>query len=124
MVFCLYIIYNKEKVIPMNKEKIIKKSDTYSEIISKKQAVKNKYFSIYYEKNNEFNKYGITVPKKVGKAHIRNKLKRQIKNIIITNEKDIQMSFNYVIIIKEASLELSYLKMSYELLDLFKKVRN
>ena len=108
----------------MNKEKIIKKSDTYSEIISKKQAVKNKYFSIYYEKNNEFNKYGITVPKKVGKAHIRNKLKRQIKNIIITNEKDIQMSFNYVIIIKEASLELSYLKMSYELLDLFKKVRN
>ena len=107
----------------MNKEKIIKKSETYSEIISKKQSVKNKYFSIYYEKSNESNKYGITVPKKVGKANIRNKLKRQVKNIIVTNEKDIQNNINYVIIIKEASLELSYGDMANELLDLFRKVR-
>jgi ribonuclease P protein component len=108
----------------MNKEKIIKKSETYSEIISEKKSYKSKYFSVYYKKTNENNKYGITVPKKVGKAHIRNKLKRQIKNIIITNEKDIQTGFNYVIIIKEASLELSYQELSYEILSLLKKVRN
>ena len=48
----------------MNKEKIIKNSETYSEIISKKQSYKNKYFSIYYEKSASDNKYGITVPKK------------------------------------------------------------
>ena len=108
----------------MNKDKIIKKSDTYSDIISKKQAVKNKYFSIYYDKSNENNRYGITVPKKIGKANVRNKLKRQIKNIIVTNEKDIQIGFNYVIIIKEASKELSYIDMQQELLNLLKKVRN
>ena len=89
----------------MNKEKIIKESETYSEIISKKQVIKNKYFSIFYDKTTENNRYGISVPKKVGKAHIRNKLKRQIKNIIMTNEKDIQTNNNYVIIIKEASLK-------------------
>jgi len=105
----------------MNKDKIIKKSNTFTEIISQKQFVKNKYFSIYYQKSDK-KLYGITVPKKVGKAHIRNKIKRQIKNIIITNEFNIQNDFNYVIIIKEAILELDYQRIQNELLNLFKKV--
>jgi len=106
----------------MNKDKIIRKSETYSEIISKKQSVKNQYFSIYYVKSTK-NLYGITVPKKVGKAHIRNKIKRRIKNIIITNEFDIQTYYNYVIIIKEASIKLDYQSLEKELLNLMKKVR-
>lgn len=108
----------------MNKDKIIQKSEKFTEIISQKHSVKNKYFSIFTEVSNDSNnKYGITVPKKVGKAHIRNKLKRQIKNIIITNEKDIQKGFNYVIIIKETSKELDYQSLEKELLELLKKVR-
>lgn len=107
----------------MNKEKIIKESKVFTEIISKKQSIKNKYYSIYYQKS-DINKYGITIPKKVGKANIRNKIKRRIKNIIITNEKYIQTNFNYVIIIKEAILNLEYSGMEKELLDLLKKVRN
>ncbi len=106
----------------MNKEKIIKKSETFTEIISQKQSVKNLYFSVFYQKSNK-NMYGITVPKKVGKAYIRNKLKRQIKNIIITNEKDIQTSYNYVIIIKEPAKNLQYQILEEELLKLMKKVR-
>ena len=31
----------------MNKEKIIKKSEDFTKIISLKQSIKNKYFSIY-----------------------------------------------------------------------------
>ncbi len=107
----------------MNKEKIIKKSETFSQIISNNQSVKSKYFSIYYIKG-ENNLYGITVPKKVGHAVTRNKLKRQIKNIIINNEKDIQKPYNYVIIVKEATLKLDYLGLEKELLYIIKKVRN
>ena len=105
----------------MNKDKIIKKSQEFTKIISEKKVVKNKYFSIYYQKSDS-NLYGITVPKKIGKAHIRNKIKRQIKNIIMTNEIDIQNNFNYVIIVKEAILELNYHSILQELLNLFKKV--
>ena len=105
----------------MNKDKIIKKSTDFTKIISAKKVVKNKYFSIYYQKSDN-NLYGITVPKKIGKAHIRNKIKRQIKNIITTNEFNIQNNFNYVIIIKEAILELDYQNIKNELLNLFKKV--
>ena len=105
----------------MNKDKIIRNSETYTEIISNKQSVKNKYFSIYYKENDKA-LYGISVPKKVGKANVRNKIKRQIKNIIIQNEKNIQNKYSYVIIIKEGLLELTYQEMTYELLNLFKKV--
>ena len=107
----------------MNKEKIIRKSERFTEIINNKQSVKSKYFSIYYIKSDK-TLYGITVPKKVGKAHIRNKLKRQIKNIIITNEFDIQKNYNYVIILKEATLNLDYNELKNELLYIIKKVRN
>ena len=106
----------------MNKDKIIRKSKTYSQIISENHSVKNKYFSIYYIQSDDSPKYGITIPKKIGKAYIRNKLKRQLKNIIISNENDIQNQFNYVIIIKEAALLLSYNEMAKELLTLLRKV--
>ena len=105
----------------MNKDKIIKKSEDFTKIISSKQSVKSKYFSIYYEKSNK-KMYGITVPKKIGKANVRNKIKRQIKNIITKNEFDIQNNFNYVIILKEAILEINYQTMKEELINLFKKV--
>lgn len=105
----------------MNKEKIIKESRDFSKIISTGTSIKNKYFSIYYIKSDK-TLFGITVPKKVGKAHIRNKLKRRVKNIIMTNELSIQNNNSYVIIIKEATLELTYSHMVCELLNLFKKV--
>ena len=107
----------------MNKDKIIKSSKTYSEIISKKQTYKNNYFSLYYQQS-EKTLFGITVPKKVGKAHIRNKLKRQIKNIISNNEKNIQNKTSYVIIVKETALDLTYLEKETKLIELFKKVRD
>ena len=105
----------------MNKEKILQKSDDFSSIISTGTKLKNKYFSLYYKESDNVH-YGITVPKKIGHAVIRNKLKRQLKNIISTNEKTIQSCYNYVIIVKEASLTLDYLSLTTNLLELMKKV--
>lgn len=105
----------------MNKEKIIKKSDDFTNIISTGTNLKNKYFSIYYKESKK-TLYGITVPKKIGVAVVRNKLKRQVKNIISNNEKYIQFNYNYVIIIKEPTLKLNYEGLSNNLLDLMKKV--
>lgn len=105
----------------MNKDKILRKSEDFSTIISNGQYFKNKYFSLYYKESNK-TLYGITVPKKVGKAVLRNKLKRQTKNIISNNEKYIQSNYNYVIIIKEPALTLDYEGLTSNLLYLMKKV--
>ena len=47
----------------MKKLEIIKSSREYTEIINLNKSKKNKYFSIYYRKNNQDNRYGITIPK-------------------------------------------------------------
>lgn len=102
----------------MKKIEIIKSSEEYTEIINTSKSKKSKYFSIYYRKNNQSNRYGITVPKKTGTAVIRNKIKRRIKNIIDNNKKIVHNGYDYVIIIKKGILELTYEEIEKELLKL------
>ena len=102
----------------MKKIEIIKSSEEYTEIINTSKSKKSKYFSVYYRKNNNSNKYGITVPKKTGTAVTRNKIKRRIKNIIDNNKKIVPNGYDYVIIIKKGILELTYEEMEKELLKL------
>ena len=40
----------------MKKIDLIKSSEEYSEIINKEKSRKNKYYSIYYRKNNDSNR--------------------------------------------------------------------
>ncbi len=104
----------------MKKLEIIKSSREYTEIINLNKSKKNKYFSIYYRKNNQDNRYGITIPKKTGTAVVRNKIKRRIKNIIDNNKKIVQSGYDYVIIVKKGVLDLTYQEMERELLKLIK----
>ena len=104
----------------MKKIDIIKSSDEFTEIINTSKSKKNKYYSIYYKINNEKNRYGITIPKKLGIAVLRNKTKRRVKNIIDKNKKSIQNGYDYVIIVKKGILELTYIDMEKELLNLIK----
>ena len=106
----------------MKKKNIIKSSREYTEIIKNSKYVKNSGFIIYFQKGNKINRYGISVPTKTGKANVRNKIKRQIKNIIDINETSIQKPFNYVIIIRKGLLELSYQEKEISLLNLLKKI--
>ena len=63
----------------MKKIEIIKSSEEYTEIINTSKSKKSKYFSVYYRKNNNSNRYGITVPKKTGTAVTRNKSKKHYR---------------------------------------------
>ena len=102
----------------MKKLEIIKSSRKYTEIINTNKCKRNKYFSVYYRKNNDKNKYGITVPKKTGTAVIRNKIKRRAKNIIDNNKNIVQKNYDYVIIVKKGIIDLTYQEMEKELLKL------
>ena len=106
----------------MKKKNIIKSSREYTKIIKTSKYLKNSNFIIYYQQGNKINRYGISVPTKTGKANVRNKIKRQIKNIVDNNETSIQKPFNYVIIIRKGLLELSYKEIEISLLNLLKKI--
>lgn len=106
----------------MKKNQIIKKEQEFTKIIHNCPYQKNSYFVIYFRKNNDENRYGISVPKKTGKAHIRNKIKRRLKNIIDQNEKIVQYPYDYVIIIRKRILELNYQQIEENLINLMKKI--
>ena len=105
----------------MKKKEIIKKSNDYTKVINKNNKLKNKYYSLFYIKSDN-TLFGISIPKKIGDAVIRNKNKRQIKNIIDNNKNNIQNGYNYVIIIRKEILSLSYQEKEQELINLFKKI--
>ncbi len=107
----------------MNKKYIIKSSQLFDDIIKNGKKVKNYNFIIFFrEENQEFNKYGISVPKKVGKAHIRNNLKRKIRAILRNYKKNYEKSYNCIIIIRNSCLELSYQELENSLEKLLNKI--
>lgn len=87
----------------MNKKYIIKKNEEIKKIISNSKKKVSKFFIVYYLKNNlDYNRYCISVSKKIGNAVIRNLYKRKIKDILMKN--NINFSCDYVIILRTAIL--------------------
>jgi len=106
----------------VKKKDIIQKEKEFTEIINKCPYKKNNYFVIYYRKNNNHNRFGISVPKKTGKANIRNKIKRRIKNILDHNQNYVHSSYDYVIIIRKRLIELTYTEIEEQLINLMIKI--
>ena len=108
----------------MNKKYIVKEKRDFDNIIKNGKKVKNYNFIVFYSKNKEqFNKYGITVPKKVGKAHIRNKLKRKVRAIIRNYNKTYEKNYNCIIIIRNSCLNLTYRDLESSLQYLLDKIK-
>ncbi len=106
----------------MNKKYIIRKNLEYQKIIKAKQTVKNKFFVIHYTNNiYNYNRYGISIGKKIGNAVTRNKYKRKIKAILSKN--NINSSKDYVIIVRKEILYLNYLEIEKELIKLIKEIK-
>ena len=103
----------------MNKKFIVRKNEEIQEIIKKSNKKYNKFFVIYCAKNSlGYNRFCISVGKKIGKAHTRNLYKRRIKDILMKN--NIDSSNVYVIILRTNILGNSYQKISDELLELLR----
>ena len=77
----------------------LKNSESFLEIISKGQKFTESGITFYFLKKNDLNesKYGVSIKKITGNAVYRNKLKRQIKNLIRLNQEKIK-SFDIVVI--------------------------
>ena len=108
----------------MNKKYIVKESRVFDEVIETGKKIKNYNFVIFFkEKKDSPTKYGITVPKKVGKAHIRNMLKRKVRAIIRNYNKNYEKNYNCIIIIRNSCLSLSYQELSSSLQYLLDKIK-
>ena len=106
----------------MNKKFIIRKNEEIQKIVKNSKKIVNKYFIIYFHKNDYFyNRFCVSVSKKIGKAHTRNLYKRRIKDILMKNK--LNNSNDYVIILRNAVTDILYDQLKYELLEVLKGVK-
>ena len=106
----------------MKKYEIVKKNTYFNYIINTGRFISNKYYSIYYkDSEDDFPKFGLAVSKKCGNAVDRNKIKRQLRNIIDDNKKLFSIKMNYIIMVRKEVLNVSYLQMEEQLINLIKK---
>lgn len=106
----------------MKKEYRVKKNEDFSYIIKHKQSLANRSFIIYYVKNDlNHARIGISVSKKLGKAVIRNKIKRQVR-MIVQETINFNDNYDYIVIVRNKYLDLDFISNLNELKYLYKKI--
>lgn len=107
----------------MKKKYRLLKNYQFEKLIVNGKYLANRDFFIYYFYRNDDKdiRIGISVPKKrFNKAFIRNKIKRQIKNMLIDIKKD--WSIDIMIIVKKKYLDNDYNNNKLSLFSLLNKL--
>ena len=94
----------------MKKEYRIKTSDDIELVMKKGYSKANRTFIVYKYSNPNTKKYRIAIsaPKKLGKAVVRNKVKRQIRAILQQNDVLLQEGYDYFIIARPDILTVDF----------------
>jgi len=77
---------------------------------------------LYARKNRtDGNRVGITVSKKLGKAHVRNRTRRRIREVYRLNEEKFQPGWDIVVVARTKAVEAPFGKLTASYLALAKK---
>ena len=85
-------------------------------------GVADGYLVLYARKNRtDGNRVGITVSKKLGKAHVRNRVRRRIREVYRLNEEKFLPGWDIVVVARSRSVEAPFDKLTKSYLSLAKK---
>lgn len=106
----------------MKRVETIKDQKLFNNIIRNGKFSKNNFFVIYnIRKENDEISYGIAVSNKLGKAVVRNKLKRQTRAIIDKNRNLFKKGHNYIIMIRKGSVGVDFKTLERALVEILEK---
>ena len=78
---------------------------------------------LYARKNrSQENRVGITVSKKLGKAHIRNRTRRRIREVYRLNEEKFQPGWDIVVVARSKAVDAPFDRLTKSYLNLAKKL--
>ena len=107
----------------MKKAYRIKDRDEFAMIFKQGKTSANRQFVIYVldKPEQEHFRVGFTVGKKVGNAVTRNRLKRQMRELIRLNTTKISQDKDYVIIARKALLDSDFISAEKSLIHVLKR---
>ena len=78
---------------------------------------------VLYARRNRVgvNRVGVTVGKKLGKAHIRNRVRRRLREVYRLNEEKFQPGWDIVVVARSRAVEAPFSKLTVSYLNLAKK---
>ncbi len=105
----------------MIKRKLSKTSE-FKKVFSEGRRSEGKNLIIFILKNNyDFNRLGIIVKKETGKAVVRNKIKRRLKEANRLLNKKLLPGYDIILLAKNNIRESNYFEICYNLENLFCK---
>ena len=79
---------------------------------------------VLYARRNRtgINRVGVTVSKKLGKAHIRNRIRRRVREVYRLNEEKFQCGWDIVVVVRSKAVESDFQKLTASYLANAKKL--
>ncbi len=100
----------------------IRKNEEFSSIIGNRKSFANGSFVVYFHKKKEENsRAGISVSKKLGDAVDRNRIKRQVREMVRAIVDFDNCPLDFVIIVRKGYLNNEFLDNKNDLENLIKK---
>lgn len=101
----------------------LKKKNDFNKVFNRGKSTASRYLVLYwYPNNKEINRYGFSISKRIGKAVVRNKLKRRLKEIIRRFLEDSCLKgYDIIIIARNPVNSLDFNGIKDDLTKLFQK---
>jgi ribonuclease P protein component len=115
-------VIDKNKVFYLKKKNILRGREDFKQIFSSGRRLENKYFQIIYACNNHGSRrLAVVLGRKFGKATLRNKVRRRIKEAYRLNLLKFPSCTDLIIRPREASKYGSFYELKDSLLQLIEK---